>query len=59
MERRTYNFAVGIILLIVALAFFALPGLLDIDGFMPFMFALVSFMIAIYFFFMGQREGYL
>ena len=56
MDKRTYNFAVGIILIIVSLAFFILPSLLNLDYLIPFMFALVSFLLGIWFFFMGRSE---
>ena len=56
MDKRTYNFAVGIILIIVSLAFFILPSLLNLDYFIPFLFALASFILGIWFFFMGNSE---
>ena len=54
MDKRTYNFSVGIILLIAAVVFFVLPAFLNLDSFIPFLFALVSFILGIGFFFMGQ-----
>ena len=54
MDKRTYNFSVGIILLIAAFVFFMLPAALNMDPFVPLMFALVSFILGIGFFFMGQ-----
>ena len=54
MDKRTYNFAVGIVLMIAAFAFFMMPALLNMDAFIPLMFALVSFLIGLGFFFMGQ-----
>jgi len=54
MDKRTYNFSVGIILLIAAVIFFVLPAFLSLDSFIPFLFALVSFILGIGFFFMGQ-----
>jgi len=54
MDKRTYNFAVGIVLIIASILFFTLPFLLKLDAFIPFMFALVSFILGVGFFFMGQ-----
>ena len=54
MDKRTYNFAVGIVLMAVAVIFFMLPYFLRLDAFIPFLFALVSFILGIGFFFMGQ-----
>lgn len=54
MDKRTYNFSVGIILLIAAVVFFTLPAFMNLDSFIPFLFALVSFILGIGFFFMGQ-----
>ena len=56
MDKRTYNFAVGIILIIASLAFFILPSLLNLDYFIPLMFALVSFILGVRSFFMGYSE---
>jgi uncharacterized membrane protein len=56
VDKRTYNFAVGVFLVIVSFLFFILPGFLNLDAFIPFMFALVSFILGIYFFFMGYSE---
>ncbi len=56
MDKRTYNFAVGIVLIILSLVFFIMPGLLGFDMFIPFLFALISFILGIAFFFMGQIE---
>ncbi len=56
MDKRTYNFAVGTILIIVSLAFFILPSLLNLDYFIPFMFALVSFILGVSSFYMGYSE---
>ncbi len=56
MDRRTYSFAVGIILIIASITFFAMPYFLNMDALIPFMFALVSFIVAIGFFFMGHTE---
>ena len=54
MDKRTYNFAVGIVLIIASMVFFTLPFFLNMDAFIPFLFALVSFVLGIGFFFMGQ-----
>ncbi|HJW96622.1 MAG TPA: hypothetical protein VJ485_00490 [archaeon] len=54
MDKRTYNFAVGIVLMIAAVAFFVIPYFLNMDAFFPFLFALASFILGIGFFFMGQ-----
>jgi len=56
MDKRTYRFAVGIVLVIISLVFFSLPSLLNLDALIPFMFALVSFILGIWFFFMGNSE---
>ncbi len=56
MDKRTYRFAVGIVLVIISLVFFSLPSLLNLDYFIPIMFALVSFILGIWFFFMGNSE---
>ena len=52
MDKRTYNLAVGIIMIIASLAFFILPSLLNLDYFIPFMFALVSFILGVSSFYM-------
>ncbi len=56
MDRRTYRFAVGLVLVIISLAFFILPSLLNLDYFIPFMFALVSFILGVRSFYMGYSE---
>ena len=56
MDKRTYNFAVGIILIIVSLAFFILSSLLNLDYFIPFIFALVSFILGVGSFYKGYFE---
>ncbi len=56
MDKRTYNFAVGIIMIIVSLAFFILPSLLNLDYFIPIMFALASFIFGVWSFYMGYSE---
>jgi hypothetical protein len=56
MEKRTFDLAAGIILIITSIAFFALPALLDMDALIPFLFALVSFVFGIGFLFMGHGE---
>ena len=56
MDKRTYSFAVGIILIIVSLAFFILPSLLNLDYFIPIMFALVSFILGVGAFYRGYYE---
>jgi hypothetical protein len=56
MDKRTYNFAVGVIFIIVAFLFLTLPFLLNYDALFPFMFAVVSFVLGIAFFFMGASE---
>ena len=56
MDKRTYRFAVGIVLVILSLAFFILPSLLNLDYFIPFMFALVSFILGVGSFYMGYSE---
>lgn len=56
MDKRKFDFAVGIILIIVALVFFTIPAFLNMDAFIPFLFALVSFILGIGFFFMGHGE---
>jgi hypothetical protein len=56
MDKRAYSLAVGVILIIVSIAFFVIPYFLKLDAFFPFMFALVSFILGIGFFFMGLNE---
>ncbi|MFC2142879.1 hypothetical protein ACFLQN_00600 [Candidatus Aenigmatarchaeota archaeon] len=56
MDQNTYNFSVGIVMIIVALIFYASPGILNYDAFIPIMLAIVSFIIGIAFFFMGLSE---
>ena len=56
MDKRKFDFAVGIVLIIVSLIFFTLPVFINIDSFIPFMFSLVSFILSIGFFFMGHAE---
>jgi hypothetical protein len=56
MDKRTYRFSVGVILLILSFAFLSIPSLLNIDAMIPFMFALVSFLFGLGFFFMGNTE---
>ena len=54
MDKRAYNFLAGTVLIFVSLVFFVLPVFLDMDAFIPFMFALVSYILGIGFFFMGH-----
>jgi len=56
MLKRSYSFAVGFLLIIVSIIFFIMPAFLDIDAFFPFMFALVSFILGIFFFFLGYND---
>jgi hypothetical protein len=56
MDKRKFDFAVGIILIITSLVFFTMPAFLDMDALIPLMFALVSFVLGIGFFFMGHSE---
>jgi len=56
MDKQKFDFAVGVVLIIVSLAFFTMPAFLNIDALFPFLFALVSFMLGIGFFFMGHGE---
>jgi len=56
MDRRKFDFAVGIILIIVSIIFFTIPSFLNLDALIPFLFALVSFILGIGFFFMGHAE---
>jgi hypothetical protein len=56
MDKRKFDFATGIILIMTSLVFFMMPAFLDMDGLIPFMFALVSFVLGIGFFFMGHGE---
>lgn len=56
MLKRSYSFAVGFLLIIVTIIFFIMPVYIDIDAFFPFMFALVSFILGIIFFFMGYND---
>jgi uncharacterized membrane protein len=56
VDKRTYNFAIGVFLVIISLIFFVMPGFLNLDALIPFMFALASFIIGIYFFITGYSE---
>jgi len=56
MDKRTYSLSVGIILIILSIAFFIIPYYLNLDFLIPFFFALVSFILGIGFFFMGLNE---
>jgi ABC-type polysaccharide/polyol phosphate export permease len=56
MDKRTYNFAVGIVLIIASLAFFILPSLVNLEYFIPIMFALVSFILGVGSFYRGYSE---
>jgi hypothetical protein len=46
----------AIVLIIVSLAFFILPSLLNLDYLIPFMFALVSFILGVGSFYKGYSE---
>lgn len=56
MDRRKFDFAAGIVLIVVSLVFFAMPAFLNMDALIPFMLSLVSFILGIGFFFMGHNE---
>ena len=56
MDRRSYDFAAGIVLIAAAFAFFMMPAFLEMDALIPFFFALVSFVLGIGFFFMGHEK---
>jgi hypothetical protein len=56
MIKRTYNFAVGVVLILVSIAFFIMPHFLNLDSFIPVMFSIVSFILAVSFFFMGANQ---
>jgi len=56
MMKRTYDFAVGVILMLVTIVFFIMPQFLNLDSFIPVMVSLASFVLAIFFFFMGASE---
>jgi ABC-type polysaccharide/polyol phosphate export permease len=56
MDKRKFDFAAGIVLIIASILFFAMPAFLNMDAFIPFLFALVSFVLGIGFFFMGHGE---
>ncbi len=56
MNKRTYSLAVGVIMFIVSILFFVIPYFLKFDAFFPFLFALVSFILGVGFFFMGFNE---
>ena len=56
MDKRKFDLVVGTILIIVSLAFFIMPAFLNLDYLIPFLFALVSFVLGIGFFFMGHGE---
>ena len=57
MDKRTFNFAAGIVLIIASIVFFTLPNFVNLDPFFPFIFALISFVLGIGFLFMGQGEN--
>jgi hypothetical protein len=56
MDKKEYSLSVGTILIVLSVVFFGMPSLLNLDAMIPFMFALVSFMLAIVFFFKGHEE---
>ncbi len=56
MDKRKFDLVVGTILIIVSLALFIIPAFLNLDYFIPFLFALISFILGIGFFFMGHNE---
>lgn len=56
MNKRTYSFAVGVVMILASLAFFLLPVFFSLDAFVPLGFSLVSFLVGIGFFFMGHGE---
>lgn len=56
MDKQKFDFAAGIVLILASLAFFVMPAFLDMDAFIPFLFALVSFVLGVGFFFMGHGE---
>jgi|GEM_PF-5062140 len=57
MNRQTYGFAAGTVLIIASVLFFFLPVLLNMDALISFLFALVSFILGIGFFFMGYSQN--
>jgi hypothetical protein len=57
MNQRTYGFAAGTVLIIASILFFVFPFLLNYDAFIPFLFALVSFILGVGFFFMGYSQN--
>jgi hypothetical protein len=57
MNKRTYSFGVGVVMVIASFLFFLLPVLFsNIDAFIPVMLAMLSLLIGIAFFFMGFSE---
>ncbi len=57
MDKRSYNLVVGVILMVAALAFFALPALVrSMDAMIPVLIAIVCFILALVFFFTGNEE---
>jgi hypothetical protein len=53
VSSRSYSLFAGIALLCAGVVFFALPQILDYDAFLPFLFALLSFLSGIAVLFMG------
>ena len=56
MEKKKFDLVAGVVLLVASVVFLTIPVLLNLDGFIPFMFSLASFIIGIGFFFMGHGE---
>ena len=56
MDKRTYNLVVGVILLVTAVAFFAIPAFLPLDPMIPVIIAIICFIAALVSFFTGNEE---
>ncbi|MBN2330486.1 MAG: hypothetical protein JXC85_01615 [Candidatus Aenigmarchaeota archaeon] len=56
MDRKIFDFAAGIVLILFSLALLTMPVFLNMDAFIPLILSLVSFILGVGFFFMGHDE---
>jgi hypothetical protein len=57
MQNRTYSLVAGIALLLVAIVFFIMPGLLDYDAFIPVIVGVVAFISGLGILLLGFGQG--
>lgn len=57
MDDKTYNLIVGIILLIMSLIFWVLPGFLPLDPLIPTLLGIILLVVAISFFYRRARAS--